>query len=151
MKDPVDHIERPRLPWRHTADGTATECGLDASKVKTLTREEFFQREKDLGKQRTAMLTCMTCCDTARRWGSWGDDPRMAMQREIEWESRGRWSRDDRGERLKDELLAIAALIEAHQEEFDEHRAATEQRREWLKKKAAMERRPTPQHRPRPL
>lgn len=139
MKEPVDHIERPRLPWR--AAGTVTECGFDASKVKTLTREEFFQREKDLGQQRAAMLTCMTCSTTARRWGRWTDDPRLALQREIEWEG-VRYSREDRGHRLKDELIAIAALIEAHRQEFDAHVSATEQRREWLKKKAAMEQRP---------
>jgi len=140
MKEPVDHILRPCLPWRSEAD--MTECGYDAAKVKTLTREQFFQREKDLGKQRTAMLTCMTCSDTARRWGRWGDDPRLALQREIEWE-RGHnyWARarDDRGQRLKDELFAIASLIEAHREEFDAFIATTEQRRDWLEKKAALD------------
>jgi hypothetical protein len=39
--------------------------GIDAAKVKTLTREEFFQRRKDYGLQRTALMTCMTCSDTA--------------------------------------------------------------------------------------
>ena len=86
MKEPVDHILRPRLPWRPADEAPITECGYDATKVTTLSRGEFFQRERDLGKQRTAMLTCMTCSDTARRWGTWEDDPRLAMQREIEWE-----------------------------------------------------------------
>lgn len=153
MKEPVDHIIRPLLPWRST-EGAITECGYDATKVPTLTRVEFFRREKDLGKQRTAMLTCMTCSDTARRWGAWEDDPRLALQREIEWE-RGHnyWARarDDRGQRLKDELLAIAALIEAHREEFDAAITATAQRREWLEKKAAMGNKPQPTTRPRLL
>lgn len=48
------------------------------------------------------------------------------------------------------ELLAIAALIEAHREEFVAHIEATEQRREWLARKAAMEQKPK-QPRPRPL
>lgn len=139
MKDPVDHIERPRLPWRST-EASVTECGLNAAKVPTITRNEYLRREKDYGRQRTAMLTCMTCCDTARRWGTWDDDPRKALQREIEWEVR--WG-TERGVQLKDELLAIAALVEAHREEFDAHMIATDQRREWLKKKAAMEKRPT--------
>lgn len=139
MKDPVDHIERPRLPWRHTAEGSVTECGLDASKVKTLTRPEFIQRAKDMGRQRTALFTCMTCSTAAQRWGTWEDDPRMAMQREIEWEGIRGYSRyAGRGERTKDELLALAALVEAHRDEFDAHMTATDQRREWLKKKAAM-------------
>jgi hypothetical protein len=145
MKEPVDHILRPCLPWRQFGEGAITECGYDASKVKTLTRDEFFQRQKDLGQQRTAMLTCMTCSDTARRWGRWDDDPRLALQREIEWERGGYYysrGRDDRGQRLKDELVAIASLIEAHRDEFDASITASEQRREWLEKKAAMERKP---------
>lgn len=136
-KEPLDHILRPRLPWRRDEEHAITECGYDASVVCTLTRAEFFQREKDLGKKRTAMLTCMTCSETARRWGTWDDDPRLALQREIEWErGTGRWySRDDRGCQLLDELPAIASLIEAHRDEFDEAISVNERRREWLKKK----------------
>jgi hypothetical protein len=138
MKEPVDHIARPILPWRTGKEGAITECGYDVSKVKTLTREEFFQRVKDLGQQRMAMLTCMTCSDTARRWKAWEDDPRQAMNREIEWEYGGGYrARTDRGERLKDDLVAIAALIENHREEFETTITTNEQRREWLEKKAA--------------
>lgn len=132
MKEPVDHILRPQLPWRF--DAGITECGYDASKVKTLTREDFFARLKELGQRRTAMLTCMTCSDTARRWGTWGDDPRKALEREIQWECGYR--RTDRGVQLRDELFAAAVLIEAHRDEFDAFISETEQRREWNKKKA---------------
>jgi hypothetical protein len=135
MKEPVDHILRPSLPWR--SDGAITECGYDATKVKALTRADYFQRLKDFGQLRTAMLTCMTCSDTAKRWGTWDDDPRKALEREIAWESG--WRRTDRGWRLRDELLAIAVLIEAHREEFDAAVDTTAQRREWLEKKAARE------------
>ncbi len=38
VKEPVDHILRPRLPWRDGSEGAITECGYDATKVKTLTR-----------------------------------------------------------------------------------------------------------------
>lgn len=138
MKEPVDHILRPRLPWRDDV-GAITECGFDASKVKTLTREQYFARLKDMGQQRTALLTCMTCGDTARRWGGWDEDPRLAMQREIEWERGGRYYHDEkRGHRLKDELTAIAALIDAHREEFASLLAAMERQREWLAKKEAL-------------
>lgn len=152
MKTPVDHILRPRLPWRAADEGAITECGYDASKVATLTRAEFEQRVKDLGKQRTAMMTCMTCADTARRWGAWDDDPRLAVAREVEWERGSAYwrRREDRGQRLKDELLAIAALIEAHREEFDATITEVVQRREWLSKKAAMGSKPKP-IRPRSL
>lgn len=138
MKEPVDHIVRPSLPWRPAGDAAITECGYDASKVKAITRPEFFSRLKDLGQQRTAMLTCMTCSDTARRWGTWEDDPRLALEREITWERGGGYrARTDRGRRLRDELDAIAALIEAHPDEFATTMSTNIQRREWLDKKAA--------------
>lgn len=143
MKEPVDHIIRPLLPWR-TNEGAITECGYDASKVKAITRDEYEARLKELGQQRAAMFTCMTCSDTCKRWASWEDDPRAAIGREVEWE-RG-WSyyraRNDRGGRLKDELLAIAALIEAHREEFDERMDTIQRRRDWLEKKAEAARKP---------
>jgi hypothetical protein len=144
MKEPVDHILRPSLPWR-SIETAITECGYDAAKVKAITRVEFFQRVKDLGQQRTAMLTCMTCSDTARRWKTWEEDPRQAMEREINWERGfGYRERTDRGERLKDELLAIAALIEAHGEEFASIMINRSQRRDWLEKKAARKNSPKP-------
>lgn len=141
MKEPVDHILRPQLPWR--TDGGITECGYNAEKISTLTREAWFARVKELGLQRSAMLTCMTCSQTAGRWVPWEVDPRSAVHREIEWEGyrNGYYHshRDKRGFRLHDELLAIAALIERHRDEFDAHVLATEQRRDWLEKKAANE------------
>lgn len=134
MKEPVDHVLRPQLPWR--SDAGITECGYDATKVKTLTREEYFARFKELGQQRCALLTCMTCSDTARRWGTWADDPRRSVEREIQWETA--WRREDRGQRLRDELVVIADLIETHRQEFDAILLANEQRRTWLEQKAAL-------------
>jgi hypothetical protein len=136
MKDPVDHILRPSLPWR--TDGAITECGLNAAKVKTLTRPEYFDRLGNYGCQRTAILTCMTCSDTARRWKTWEEDPRQAMEREITWERGiGYRARTDHGERLREDLVAIAQLIADHRAEFDETLERNIQRREWLEKKAA--------------
>lgn len=144
MKEPVDHILRPRLPWRAVNEGhQITECGYDATKVPTIDRDAYLQRLKDMGQQRAALLTCMTCSDTTRRWGTWEDDPRMALQREIEWEGVGRWSsRTDRGQLLRDELSAIAALIGTYRAEFDLLVAAENQRREWNERKAAFAKRP---------
>ena len=139
IKDPVDHILRPQLPWR--TDGGITECGYNAAKVSTLTREEYFERVKSLGQRRAAMMTCMTCSDTASRWKTWEYDPRQAMQRELTWEVGNGYGRPKRGCRLRDELLAIAALIEAHRNEFESHIAETEQRREWLERKEALSKR----------
>lgn len=147
MKQPVDHILRPRLPWRPASEGAITECGFDASKVQTIGRAEYFARVKDMGQPRAALFTCMTCGDTAKRWGTWDDDPCLAMQREIEWERGGHYwrGREDRGQLLKDELLAIDHLIEAHRAEFDAHVAGTIQRRDWVEKKAALQGRAKPQ------
>ena len=137
MKEPVDHILRPRLPWR--SDDGVTECGYDASKVRAISRGEYIQRRKDVGVTRSAMLTCMTCAQTAERWCSWEDDPRGAIGREVEWE-RGRWGEGKRGQRLKDELFAIADLIEQHRDQFDALVSERQQRREWLAKKDALKR-----------
>src|SRR6185437_2674654 len=87
MKEPVDHIQRPRLPWRPADEPSITECGLNAASVKTLPRADYFARLKDLGQQRTAMLTCMTCSHTATQWPTWEEDARLAVQREINWEA----------------------------------------------------------------
>ena len=135
MKDPVDHILRPALPWRSAA--AVTECGYDATKVKTISRAEFGQRVKDYGKQRAAMLTCMTCSQTAERYAAWDEDPREAIEREVNWESK--W-RTNRGHQLRDELLAIAALIGCHPDEFRQAIADIQSRREWLERKAKNER-----------
>lgn len=136
MKQPVDHILRPQLPWR--SEPGITECGLDATKVVVLTRAEYLDRKKDMGMQRSAMLTCMTCSNTASRWDAWENDPRKALGREIEWETG--WSRNERGEQLRDELLAIEALINAHPDEFAAERDQIRHRRDWRAKKAAFQR-----------
>ena len=117
MKQPVDHIERPRLPWRPENETALTECGFEAVKVKTLTRSEFSRRLKEYGEQRTAILTCMTCMQTAQRWQDWDTDPRQAIEREVIWE--GRFG-DNRGHQLRDELRAIALMIKTYPAEFKE-------------------------------
>lgn len=142
MKQPVDHILRAALPWR-TGGAAWTECGNDAADVPTITREQHVQRVKDMGQQRASLFTCMTCSQTSDRWGTWDHDPRLIMQRELEWERGGAYwhTRTDRGQRLKDELIAIASLIDAHREEFDGIVGAAESRRDWLEKKVALEHR----------
>jgi phosphoglycerate-specific signal transduction histidine kinase len=93
---------------------------------------------KELGKQRAAMITCMTCASTAERWGTWEDDPRRAVGREIEWEA-GYYGRRGNGTKLRDELLAIAALIASHPDEFAAKIDEIGRRREWLAQKSARE------------
>lgn len=146
MKEPVDHILRPRLPWRR--EQPITECGYNAASVKTLTREQFAARLKDYGQQRAGLVTCMTCMQAAERWPTWQDDARLALQREIEWEAvhwQARLRRvvqynKDRGHRVLDELLAIELLIAAHSEEFQQLLASVDARRQWVERKAMNER-----------
>jgi hypothetical protein len=134
VKEPVDHILRPSLPWRDQA--AITECGLNAASVKAISREAYLARRKELGQQRAAMLTCMTCGSTATRYCTWDEDPRQAVAREVEWEGCGIWRRKDRGQRLHDELVVIGEMISERREEFDRRVAEIEQRREWNEMKA---------------
>lgn len=103
-----DHILRAGLPWR---DYELTECGREVADVATtITRDQFFERIKRLGKQRTAFTVCMTCASTAPNYLPWNEDPVSCLRREVQlW--RG-------NERMTGELRAIAALIAAHPDEF---------------------------------
>ena len=150
MKEPLEHILRPLLPWR--SDGAITECGLNGASVKALTREQHLARLKEYGEQRTALLTCMTCMRTAEQYPDWQTEPRLALGREVAWErvhySRGRVMTygGDNGQRLRDELLAIESLIAAHPEEFQRYISDTVTRREWQErqKEAKRQRQPEP-------
>jgi hypothetical protein len=112
-KEPIEHVLRPHLPWRDEAD--LTECGLDAARTVAIERPAFLAKLKQLGDRRTAMLTCMTCFETSRRWLDWDNDPRQALLREIQHEGHGPHAR---GNQLRDELRALAVLASEHQEEF---------------------------------
>lgn len=106
----LDHVRRPQPPWRPAAD--VTECGLPGDGLPTLSRDQLASRLAQLGAQRTAMTTCMTCLSTARRWPTFDADPVAALARE----SHNNADPADTG--LRDELLAIAALIQRHPDEF---------------------------------
>lgn len=116
MSEPVDHIARPALPWR--LDDVRTECGKDASKVTSvISRDEALTKVKKQGKQRAAMSTCMTCWSTAESWRGWDESPSEVMAREtkgLRW-----FGPQDQAVKLDAELRAIAALVEAHRDEFD--------------------------------
>lgn len=108
---PRDHVLRAALPWR--TDKRRTECGKDAEAVPTITRDQLVERTRKLGQQRASLFTCMTCWNTAaRRPGAWAENPVAVMDRECD-----PYPPDPR---LRDELLAVAALIDAHRDEFDE-------------------------------
>jgi hypothetical protein len=108
VRDDLDHVLRPILPWR---DERLTECGrTDVSRA--IGRDEFVAKVRREGKQRSAMTTCMTCWNTALRWKDWRQSPSDVMRRALPtWPSGP--------DRADDELRAIAALIAEHRDEFD--------------------------------
>lgn len=85
---PVDHIARTPLPWRDEPD--LTECGKNAVDVngRIVTRVEIERRIRDVGKQRAAFTTCMTCAETSDRYTrrtAWREEDGaiVALGREI--------------------------------------------------------------------
>lgn len=117
----LTHIERPSLPWRIEK---MTECGLDADRHPTWTREESQSIAKKLGRQRFAMHCCMTCMSTAQHHARWEDDPASCMVRHASSMTLSAYGRirpnlAEEKRRFADELRAIALLIEAHRDEFD--------------------------------
>jgi len=112
----VQHIVRPNLPWRTKEH--LTECGRAADDT-ALTRDEAVRKVAREGQQRAAMSTCMTCWSTAERHPGWERSPSAVLDRWID-KSRFWYGRRNESPTVLDiELQAIAALIEAHREEFD--------------------------------
>lgn len=121
MTVPMEHILRTALPWR--PDEQITECGRDAAEFAVvLTREQAVVKFKDQGVQRAALSTCMVCMHTAQRHATWEDSPASVMSRHAT----AYYGTDRGNSRLDKELRAIAALIDAHREEFIDYVAGLE-------------------------
>jgi hypothetical protein len=116
VKEPVDHVAQPLLPWREASP--LTECGRDVSTVAVvLTREEAVSRFREQGVRRAALSTCMVCLETANRWADWDTDPVQAVGRETA--RAGRFQPTSGQFTLfRDELLALAELYRRHPEEY---------------------------------
>jgi hypothetical protein len=109
---PLQHVLRPMLPWRNEH---LTECGKTPNEH-ALTRDAFIAKVRQQGKKRAAMTTCMTCFETAQRWPDWNANPVAVLAREVKGVTY--WGEAAHEAPLRDELRAIALLIEAHPEEF---------------------------------
>lgn len=105
----LEHVVRATPPWR---DVSQTECGLDIKGRQVITRAAFVAKVKDQGQQRSAMTTCMTCWNTARRWKDWAGSPSQVIARDV-----NQWG-DEKRAGIDAELLALAAMVEAHPDEF---------------------------------
>lgn len=121
VDEPLRHIERPSLPWRPE---TKTGCGLDVAGVPTWTRDEARAKAKSLGRQRFSLFACMTCTTVFGNTPEWDVDPAGCLGRVCDRLGGLRFYRGARHqperERFAAELRAIAALVEAHRDEFDE-------------------------------
>jgi hypothetical protein len=89
--------------------------------TRVVSRETIQKRIRDIGKQRAAFTTCMTCATTSDRYQGL---PLSSLAREtsaIQYVEPyhapdPQW---DRKKRLLGELEAIKALVSAHRDEFD--------------------------------
>jgi hypothetical protein len=121
---PMEHVRRVAPPWRPQ---DRTECGLPVTGHPVITRDAFLTKVRRQGKQRAALTTCMTCWTTASRNQPWDENPAASLIREAEryswldrrYEVKAADDRKAAAAQFRNELLAIAALIEAHQDEFD--------------------------------
>ncbi len=112
QEEQLDHVARPMLPWRTEF---RAECGLPPIPGRSIIdRNAFRAKLTRQGKTRSAMTTCITCWQTASRWKDWSLSPSDVVRRELPQQWGGTQTNA-----LDDELRAIAALIEAHREEFD--------------------------------
>jgi hypothetical protein len=108
----LDHVRRPDLPWRQAL---LTECGKPiAEMAQTISRDELIARLRSWGKARTSMSTCMTCWQTAARWKTFAEDPVDALRREVHT-----FRRSEVEAALAADLRALAALAQAHRDEFE--------------------------------
>lgn len=119
MPDPIEHIYRSLPPWRANVEAK-TECGKRAIDVAAvITFDALLAKVKAQGQQRAAMSTCMTCwgrCDV-RSPRSWEVCPSVIVGRDAD--SYHGWGSPHQDTLLDRELRAVAALVEAHRDEFD--------------------------------
>lgn len=127
----IHHVERDSLPWRRER---ITECGkLTAGVAAHVTYDEAVALVRKHGQRRAALLLCMTCAErmeTHRRRMSWEEE-------EADAEHKAPWllvQRDDHGPGralLKNELRALIALFQLHEEEFFSILDGDAAREEW--------------------
>lgn len=125
-QQPLEHIVRAELPWR--TGPARTECGRSVDDVKAwITFDEAKAKFARLGKQRAALFTCMTCADRAGDHPSWEMNPGAVVNRATDGARYAPMVRRDNPDdprvaevkRSDAEWRAIAALVEAHREEYE--------------------------------
>jgi len=125
-----DHVARDIVPWRPTA--RYTQCGRPAATVDSIiTADELHARIHTHGQQRTAFTVCMTCWSTTDRHpATWHTNPAAVLVRELTrirgYSTLDTPPTDPDGIRANNELHAIAAILAAHQDEYDDYLAAAD-------------------------
>lgn len=110
MSEPMAHVIREPLPWQ--GEPTVTECGRPLNDVKEfITRAAMIAKVKREGHTRAAYTSCMTCWQTADRHPLWADNPCAAVERVYHVYGPH--------PELRNELVALAALVEQHRAEYD--------------------------------
>lgn len=122
----LDHLLRAAPPW-HTGP-RMTECGRAEGDVQSIVDRPTMQaRVNKLGKQRAAMVMCMSCVNLYSRPFTWARHPAEILRRFIESQQYRVRRGDDTRSLLMRELLALGMLVEDHREEFEGYVAALEQ------------------------
>lgn len=116
--EPLHHIQRPTLPWR--PDRHRTMCGRDATDLPTWSRDEAMANARRLGRQRFSLFVCMTCSSVFELHVPWDESPAECVRGYLDRVSRWRSTDADELDRLNAEFRAIAVLIDAHRDEFDD-------------------------------
>jgi hypothetical protein len=103
-----DHVVRDAPPWR---TGQFTECGHPIDGLGAIIDgQELTDRITTFGQARTEFTVCPVCWATARCAPRWDVDPVAVLAREAQT--------GHTDGQLRTELIAIAALINAHPQEF---------------------------------
>jgi hypothetical protein len=118
---PVAHLPRAVPPWDEIR---YTHCGrLIVDVAKMGTAEAYAALVKRQGQRRAAYDYCQNCTERAKyTQGSWETN---ATDIALDWLGRTRYISDGGRDIATATLHALAALVDAHREEFEAHRDAT--------------------------
>lgn len=121
--EPVAHLPRPVPPWEEAHN---TLCGRDMADVAKMgTIAAFIATVRKHGQRRAAFDYCQSCASHTRTAVmTWEKNPIEIMS---DWVGRGIYTAAPDQERITANLYALAALVEAHPEEFEAHRDATKE------------------------
>lgn len=124
-EDSVDHVLGSVLPWRSAQQ---TRCGRAVGDVAAvITLDQLEARINRYGRGATTLTVCATCCTSAHAATRWEVNPiGVVAQEAVRCGFSGVIDSRSKPEarRFAAELYAIAALIRAHRDEFEDYISA---------------------------